>query len=534
MDHRLPSFIDDSASRYPDHDAFRCESRAITYEQLVAQSNQLSRLLLDQGVQHGDRVGVFLPRVLETAVAVFGVLKSGAAFVPIDPLLPVARVKKIIEDCEIKHLICGPNQRKAVEELLRDSCDRLNAVIGIDNIEGGPRSFTWDSIASFAESDPGVKTKPDDLAYVMYTSGSTGRPKGIMHTHFSGANYARLSAQTYDVRSDDCIGNHSPLHFDMSTFGYLTAPLVGATTIIIPAAYTKLPASLSALIESQKVTIWYSVPFALIQMLARGALHQRDFSRLRWVLFGGEPFPLKHLRDLMQQWPHASFSNVYGPAEVNQCTYFHLPRRDEPEQSDEQVGLSCPIPIGKTWAETEGMVMSDGKLVLPGETGELLIHSPTMMKGYWGRPDLDEQVFYVHRNDLGMTKTFYRTGDLVRLDHNGGYTFLGRQDRQIKLRGHRIELDEIEAIFASHPAVVEAGVYPIRENDEIVDLGATIRTHETSQTAFRSIAAFAAEHLPAYAVPKSIRISEDLPRTTSGKIDRRRLQEQAEQEFSQR
>ena len=170
-----------------------------------------------------------------------------------------------------------------------------------------------------------LKINETDLAYIIFTSGSTGRPKGIMHSHFSALNYARLSANTYELEESDVLSNFSSLHFDMSTMDYLTVTYAGASAVIISEAYTKIPASLSRLMQDEAISIWYSVPFALIQLLQHGLLEQRDLSSLRWVLYGGEPFAPKHLKKLMDLWPHARFSNVYGPAEVNQCTYYHLP-----------------------------------------------------------------------------------------------------------------------------------------------------------------------------------------------------------------
>ena len=145
---------------------------------------------------------------------------------------------------------------------------------------------------------------------------------------------------------------------------------------MIPEAYTKIAASLAQLLEAQGVTIWYSVPLALIQLLQRGLIETRDLSRIRWVLFGGEPFPVKHLQELMRRWPQARFSNVYGPADVNQCT-------------------DQPVPLGAVWQNTEGLILApDDTPVAPGAEGELVICSPTMMHGYWGRPELNNHAFY--------------------------------------------------------------------------------------------------------------------------------------------
>jgi amino acid adenylation domain-containing protein len=354
----------------------------------------------------------------------------------------------------------------------------------------------------------------------MYTSGSTGDPKGIMHTHDSGLSYARMAAHTYGVRHTDRLSNHSPLHFDMSTFDYFSGPLAGATTVIIPEAYTKLPASLSRLIEAERLTIWYSVPFALIQLLVRGVLHERDLGALRWVLFGGEPFPPKHLAALMARLPGARFSNVYGPAEVNQCTFYHVPPM--PEGSDE------PIPIGQVWPNARGLVVDDAdQPVADGEAGELLVQTPTMMRGYWGREDLNARAFYRRSPFAGYEEVFYRTGDLVQRQPDGELRFLGRKDRQIKTRGYRVELDEVEAVLLAHPAVEEAAVFPVPDGEGSQRIEAAVILRNGSVVPAAELIRHGKEHLPWYALPLKIEPVAAFPRTTSGKIDRRALQARA-------
>ncbi len=326
MIHLLSQLVDRAAEADAGRDAFRAPGAALTYGELAERSNRLAHLLVDEGVRPGDRVGIFMPRCLESAVAVYGILKAGAAYVPLDPRMPLGGLARLIEDCGISHLIAHDSLTGALERLAERRTG-LEAIVGPAGEPGGRlRGRSWADLAGYpAGAPPELATVSDDLAYIMYSSGSTGRPKGIMHTHRSGLSYARLSVETYGVGPDDRIGNHSPLHFDMSTFGYFSSPCAGATTLLVPEAYTKMAASLSQLMESERLTIWYSVPLALIQLLTRGVLGERDLASLRWVLFGGEPFPRKHLDALMSRWPQARFSNVYGPAEVNQCTYYHVP-----------------------------------------------------------------------------------------------------------------------------------------------------------------------------------------------------------------
>lgn len=389
--------------------------------------------------------------------------------------------------------------------------------------------MNWNEVRDFdGKRGPNVRLTEQDLAYVIFTSGSTGIPKGIMHSHRSGLSYALLSADTYDLGHGDVLGNHSPLHFDMSTLDYLTGPLVGGTTVIIPEAYTKLPASLSALVEQERMTVWYSVPFALIQLLLRGVLEKRDLTSLRWVLFGGEPFPPKYLRELMKLWPHARFSNVYGPAEVNQCLYYHVP--------ESLTGSEESIPIGTIWKNTEALIVDESdRQVSPETTGELLIKSPTMMLGYWARPDLNAACFFKRPICADVHDRFYRTGDLASVNEKGEYLYHGRKDRQVKIRGNRVELDEIESVFIAHESVEEAAAYSIPAVDG--SPAASIAGAEGIEVALvlkgdrgiskREAMNYARVRLPGYAVPEKIRILGSFPRTTSDKIDRRELQKRA-------
>ena len=527
MIYLLHQTIDRAAQDSAGREAFCVPGQSLSYGEIVARANQLANLLADEGVRRGDRVGIFMPRGLESAVSVYGILKAGAAFVPIDPHLPVDGLEHLILDGGITHLAAHNAQTPILQQLI-DRNSGLRLIVGLDEPLNGPvRTRSWTDLEGYSAVAPATSgMTEDDLAYIMYSSGSTGRPKGIMHTHRSGLSYARLSVDIYGVRSDDRIANHSPLHFDMSTFGYFSAPYAGATTVLIPEAYTKLAASLTQLMEAQRVSIWYSVPLALIQMLVRGVLGSRDLTCLRWVLFGGEPFPVKHLRDLMSQWPQARFSNVYGPAEVNQCTYYHVPPFDfavtdsaEPE----------PVPIGSIWDNAEGLIVdANDRAVAPGEVGELLIRSPTMMRGYWARPDLNARAFFRQPLHENFDKVYYRTGDLVRTRADGQLLFLGRKDRQVKVRGYRIELDDIEHTLAMHPKVEEAAIFPVRAADTIDRIQAAVVPRAETPLEPGELDAYLAGKVSWYAIPAAIDVLESFPRTTSGKIDRRALQARAE------
>ncbi|REJ75798.1 MAG: amino acid adenylation domain-containing protein [Acidobacteria bacterium] len=539
MGYLIHHSLEAAVERDPAHPAFRCADQELDYSALLRRSRQLAHLLRDAGLSAGGRVGIYMPKCLELPVAVYGTLIAGGAYVPIDPGAPPERVRLLIEDCGIGHLLTAPARiarATALADELAAAGAPLRLVVGSDPRQqaaaatsgrgGATRWVPWTVLEQLPDGDPGVRRVEEDLAYVMVTSGSTGVPKGLMHTHRSGLAYAELSAREYGVGPQDRLGNHSPLHFDMSTFEYLTGPLCGATTVIIPEEVTIFPRSLAELIERERLSFWYSVPLALIQLLLHGGVEERDCSSLRWVLFGGEPFPPKHLARLTALWPHARFSNSYGPAEVNQCTAYHLP----PGVWDE----SRPVPLGRVWDGAEGLIVgADDEVVAPGEVGELLIRSGTRMRGYWRRPELNRRAFYRRPTYPDFEDVFYRTGDLVREDEHGELHFLGRKDRQIKVRGYRVELDEVEQVLCSVEGVREAAAVALPDpEDEAglriagVVLASAASADEATPLTVEALARAARAKLPAYAVPSLLEVRRELPRTGSGKIDRRALAEQ--------
>ena len=530
MIYLLSQILDHSAEKFPEREAFCCDGKSLTYRELLRRANGLAHKLIDLGVQRGDRVGIYLSKSLESAIAIYGIWKAGAAYVPLDPSAPVARTAYAINHCGIRHLITQKSQRMRMADLLDAIAVESPHAVPLQHIIGLPETFTLDHGVNhcdwldihLSDTPPSVNLMEQDLAYIMYTSGSTGTPKGIMHTHRSGLNYARMAAHTYGLTHEDRLGNHSPLHFDMSTLDYFSGPLVGATTVIISEAYLKMPASLSQLAQDEKLTIWYSVPFALIQLLLRGVLDERDLSALRWVLFGGEPYPAKYMYGLMERLPQARFSNVYGPAEINQCSYYHVPPLVQGQAIPEDVA-----PIGEIWPNAEEIVVDDqDEPVAAGEVGELLVRTPTMMVGYWRRPDLNESAFY--RTEIAnQTAVFYRTGDLVQQRPDGGYQFVGRKDRQIKTRGYRVELDEIEAALVGHPQVEEAAAYGVPADGGSHQVEAAVILKAAAGLSEGDLLNYVGERLPGYAVPERVAIATAFPRTTSGKIDRRTLQTQA-------
>jgi len=501
----------------PGQPAFRCRGESLTYAQLFTRSNQLAHALRELGLKPMERVGVLMGKQIEMPIATYGILAAGCCYVPIDPNATQSRIEFILQDCGITTVIASEAKRKLVEKIVTSGSTPLRRAIGLlAGDAGNLRTLPWSEVERFPSSLPSCETVEDDLAYIMYTSGSTGAPKGLMHTHRSGLAYARYSADLYNVGPDDVLGNHAPLHFDISTFEFLTGPFVGATSVLIPEEDTMFPAGLPGLIERERLTFWYSVPLALVHLLTRGDLLDVNLTSLRWVLFGGEPFPPKYLHALMQLLPKARFCNVYGPSEVNQCTYYHVP----PDFSD----TSGAVPLGSAWPGARLLLVNErDHSVEPGEPGELLVSSATCMQGYWARPDLNEKAFYLEEPWPGFRRRYYRTGDIARVDSQGLLHFLGRKDRQIKIRGYRLELDEVEAAFAAQPSIEEAAAIAALGEDGEKQIRVFVLPR--SAAAFEPAEALlkARTRLPSYALPDRLEVVAVFPRTATGKIDRAKL-----------
>jgi len=517
MRYTLYQAVDEMAMRYPDAEAVRFAGQSLSYSELSRLSSNLAGVLIEQGVQRGDRVGIYMNKCLESTVAIYGIMKAGGAYVPLDPFAPVGRIGYVIKDCGIEHIITRPEKLDAVRQIL-DEGSTLKYLIGSEpQPDMQVRCVPWSAVHAFSGPPPRLNITEQDLAYILYTSGSTGLPKGIMHTHRSGLSFAEWGAETYGLRHEDRLSNHAPLHFDLSTFDYFSSAIAGATTVIVPEVFTKFPANMAKFIQEERISVWYSVPFALIQLMQHGKIETRDYRNLRWILFAGEVFPTKHLCQLMQMLPDVRFSNLYGPTETNVCTYYHVTQI--PEDTDET------IPIGVACANIEDLVVDlDDNVVPPGEVGELVIRGGVVMKGYWGQPEKNQVSFYRRPAFNQFEDVFYRTGDLVQLNKDGNYLYLGRKDRQIKTRGYRVELDEVEVVLLSHPGVKEAAVYTISDGQGSNLIEAAVISTPGHDLEEAQLLDHIGKKLPAYAVPVRINFVQDFPRTSTGKINRRELQ----------
>jgi amino acid adenylation domain-containing protein len=370
----------------------------------------------------------------------------------------------------------------------------------------------WAAIDRIPEEPLPADAIESDPAYLLYTSGSTGHPKGVILSHRHAITFIHWGATTFGVTPGDRLSNHAPLHFDLSVFDIYVALRAGARVVIVPDATALFPIELARWIARQEISIWYSVPSALTRLLLHGKLSSLEFPSLRTVLFAGEVFPVKYLRGVMDCFRGAAFYNLYGPTETNVCTYYPVPRQLPADASS--------IPIGVACANTEVFALdAEGRLVPPGEEGELYVRGPALLSGYWGQPEKTREMLVRSPLQPAYPEWIYRTGDLVRMDPEGQYWFVGRRDHMVKSRGYRIELGEVEQALYQHPGVKEAVVLALPDEEIGARLEAVVVLAGPGTTA-AELNAFCLARLPRYMVPETIQFTTELPKTSTGKIDR--------------
>ena len=513
----LNHLLSESAERTPSAVALRFEDDVLDYRTLEERSNQVARVLHSEGIAPGDRVGLHMKKTADAIVALFGILKAGACVVPVHAATPAVRLLDIVGQCGMRCLV-GSTESCAKLSAVPLGESPLECIVLVDGsrLEDVPLRVVGLAEAASAHSadPPPIPTVETDLAYVLFTSGSTGSPKGVMLSHRAVLTFVDWAGDEFRITAEDRLSNHAPLNFDLSTFDVYAGIRAGASVTVIPEGLTTFPSRLADLIERDAITVWYSVPSVLNLLVTRGGIASRDLSTLRLVLFAGEVFPIKQLRELMLAVPGPRYFNLYGPTETNVCTYYEVGAPPAPD--------ARPIPIGRACANTRTIVLdaAGDEVTEPGREGILHVAGPTLTYGYYGRRAETAAAFRVERLPDGREQRLYCTGDWVTLDDSGDYLFLGRRDHMVKVGGYRIELGEIEAALHAHPAVNDA--VAIALPDEA--LGSRIKAVVVGPGVDeRAVKRHCLGLLPRYMIPHEIELRGSLPRTATDKVDRPRL-----------
>jgi non-ribosomal peptide synthetase-like protein len=502
----LHQVFENTCDTTPNATALECDGRTLTYRELDERANRMAQVLRARGIGLGCRVAILLQRSVWTYVALLGVGKAGAAFVPIDPGSPPERVAYIAEDADVDLLVTSSELAEAV--------GLSRPVLEVDRC--------GQALATAPATRPRLPEDSDPAAYVIYTSGSSGRPKGVEVAQSSICNFLSVVPHVYDVRSGDRVYQGMTISFDFSIEEIWPTWAVGATLVAGPRDESRrLGADLADFLEESGVTVFYCVPTLL-------ATIPRDLPRVRSLLVGGEACP----RALVERWsrPGRRMLNTYGPTEATvTATWCEL-------LPDRPVTIGRPLP-------TYSAVLLDeqGRLVPDGEVGEICIGGPGVARGYVGRPELTAEKFIEHPLAWPGGR-LYRTGDLGRLTPDGEIEYLGRADAEVKIRGHRVDLGEIESVLLEDPEVVEAvaALVPVTSDpDAPRELAAYVvpgagepgdgnsgnsgSGDDAGEALVRRLHGQLQRRLPAYMVPSFMDVVGSLPVMPSGKVDRNRL-----------
>ncbi|MAU84043.1 MAG: hypothetical protein CME34_19665 [Gordonia sp.] len=443
----LTDLFTTQARRFREKTAVSCGSSSLTYGELDAASNRFARILLQQGVGAGSFVALCLPRSVDLVVAILGVLKTGGAYVPVDPNSPDERVRFVFEDASPSVVISDGATSSRLSNAFGEACALL-----VDDVAFLEHAASV-SDASVTVHELPAAIDPRDVAYVIYTSGSTGRPKGVIVEHGSVTRLFSATAGWFRLGPDDVWTLFHSYAFDFSVWEIWGALLAGGRLVIVSVETTRSPEDFLELIVAEGVTVLSQTPSAFYQLLA--ADRDRPWvaaeNRLRTIVFGGEALDTSRLADWYSRHRDDSpaLVNMYGITE----TTVHTTVRPLTRQDVEANGASV---IGVAISDLRMFVLGEDLRPLPpGINGELYIAGPGLARGYLNRPGLTAARFVA--NPFGQPGArMYRTGDIARWNDNGELEYGGRADRQVKVRGFRIELGEIEAGLRSHPGVAEA------------------------------------------------------------------------------
>jgi amino acid adenylation domain-containing protein len=490
----LHHLIEAQVDRTPDSIAVSFEDQSLSYGQLNRRANQLAHYLQCQGIELETPVALYLERSLEMVIALLGTLKAGGAYLPLDTESPAQRLAFMLDDAGVGALL---TQDHLYERL--PQCETRVMYLDRD----------WPGIAGYPENNPRAEAPGENAAYLIYTSGSTGQPKCAVNSHAGICNRLQWMQQAYQLRGDDRVLQKTPYSFDVSVWEFFWPLMEGACLVVARPGGNRESGYLVRLIGEENITVVHFVPSMLQLFLEEPKLE--ECKNLRYVICSGEALSVE-LKDRYLKQLGAGLHNLYGPTEA---------AVDVTSWSCEQESGGNSAPIGKPIANLQVYVLDRQMGPAPiGVAGELFIGGVGVGRGYLKRAALTAEKFIPDPFTNEPGKRLYETGDLARRLPDGNLEFLGRLDHQVKLRGQRVELGEIETVLKKHPAVSEAVV--IAQRDDLGDqrLVAYVVAREQMEALSREMRDFLRERLPEYMAPAVFVTLDQLPLTTNGKLDR--------------
>jgi amino acid adenylation domain-containing protein/non-ribosomal peptide synthase protein (TIGR01720 family) len=497
--------FEEQVARTPDNTALVFEGKQLTYQELNNRANQLAHHLKKLGVEREQMVGLFLERSFEMVIGILGVLKAGGAYVPLDPESPAERIRFMLQDTRVRILLTQSHLFGYLSTI--DTWDSIEAKMDVIKLDAD-----WDFIAHNKTTDLGIELSLTDLAYTIYTSGSTGRPKGVMNEHRGIYNRLLWMLGELPISQDDRVLQKTPYSFDVSIWEFFWPLLSGARLVIAKPGGHKDSDYLVDLITEHGITATHFVP----SMLQVFLLNERveNCQSLQRVLCSGEALPY-HLQESFFSRLNADLFNLYGPTEAAiEVTYWACQRE----------GDLSTVPIGRPIANTQIHLLDPQLAPVPvGELGELHIGGVQVARGYLNLPELTAEKFIPDPFSDQPGARLYKSGDLASYMPDGTILYQGRIDHQVKIRGNRVELGEIEAALAEHPNVRESVVTAFEAAPGDKRLAAYIVPGEEMPQLMVELRDFLLKKLPEYMIPASYNFLDQLPLTPSGKVDRKAL-----------
>jgi amino acid adenylation domain-containing protein len=505
---RVEQFLKDSAIRYRHKTALVAGGKRLGYGELDGASDRLARTLISRGLKRGERVAIFLDNSWEAVVGLFAVLKAGGVFVFVNPTTKAEKLAYVLNHCRATGLITRGTLASVADAALAEVPSvAFTIVAGVKTPTLRRASLRFEDAIESKDAPPLGEIGIDlDLAMLIYTSGSTGLPKGVMMTH-QNVVAAATSITTYlENTADDIILNVLPISFDYGLYQVLMAAKVGAT-LVLEKSFA-FPQAIIDRMKAEHVTGLPLVPTMAAMLLQMNDLEPGALPDLRYVTNTAAALPPTHIARLRALFPGAKLYSMYGVTECKRCTY--LP----PEELDRR-----PTSVGIAIPGTEAYVVDEsGKRAPPGVIGELVVRGAHVMKGYWENPTATRRAF---RPGPFPWEKVLRTGDLFRMDEEGFLYFVARKDDIIKSRGEKVSPKEVENVLYALPTIREAAVIGLPDPILGEAVAAFIVADSNAGLTEREIIRHCAAHLEDFMVPKRVEFRDSLPKTDSGKINRR-------------
>ena len=507
-------FFEKTALKHPNYIAVDDHGKKTSYKNLENFSNKLANLLHENGCRTNDRVCIFTNKNINQYASILGILKSGSCWVPLSAAFPKDRIKYLLKTLTPKFIIVEEIYYKKISKIYNKS---ITKILIIDKTFKKKSLLTRKDVLSKSIKKPIIKNIcGSDLAYIIFTSGSTGKPKGVMVTHENTSQYLKNSLKYFKIKKKLTFGHIAELTFDPSIFDIFICWMNAGTVVPFNKQIYRIN-HFEFFKRNKNINAFFSVPSFIKNLDDIKKLKSPELSKIKHLVFGGEPIPKGLASNLYSSIKNIKVYNVYGTTETAIISHWYL--------IPKKIKFYDEISVGKELPNFRVILVKNNKEAKINEAGDVHVYGPQVSPGYWNNSFLTNLQFVKHPFDNRLPQKVYRTGDLLRKDKNGMYYFVGRTDNQVKIRGHRVELEEVENCIKQIEGVNDsvAIAYSRTGKASSSDLFVFVRTNNTkiNKTYINNLIQ---KKLPSFMYPSDIFIfKEDFPRTQNGKVDKKGL-----------